>query len=88
MNKKKENNWPPLPEDLQPYAEGVFALIDSVFSDAALPKIDNASCQKRNLLNDNFHRAEFQELWIASIKKLFTRWNLKHLSLSANVFLL
>ena len=57
------------PEELQPYAEGVFALIDSVFSDAALPKIDNGRTPKTNPLNDNFHRAEFQELWSRINKK-------------------
>ena len=60
---KEREELAALPEDLQPYAEGVFALIDSVFSDAALPKIDNGRAPKTNPLNDNFHRAEFQELW-------------------------
>ena len=66
---KEREELTALPEDLQPYAEGVFALIDSVFSDAALPKIDNGRAPKTNPLNDNFHRAEFQELWSRINKK-------------------
>ena len=66
---KEREELAALPEELQPYAEGVFALIDSVFSDAALPKIDNGRAPKTNPLNDNFHRAEFQELWNRINKK-------------------
>ena len=66
---KEREELAALPEELQPYAEGVFALIDSVFSDAALPKIDNGRTPKTNPLNDNFHRAEFQELWNRINKK-------------------
>jgi type III restriction enzyme len=53
-----------LPTELAPYKEQVFALIDSVFSEASLPVIDNAKDTKINEINkDNFHKKEFQTLW-------------------------
>lgn len=52
-----------LPEDLQPYKEQVFKLIDSVYSDANLPEIGNDRGAKTNSLNDNFEKKEFKELW-------------------------
>ena len=66
---KEKEELAALPEELQPYANGVFALIDSVFNDAALPKIDNGRAPKTNPLNENFNRAEFQELWNRINKK-------------------
>lgn len=52
-----------LPDDLKPYADQVFQLIDSVFSDAQLPKIDDGRKPKTNPLNANFDKKEFQTLW-------------------------
>jgi len=52
-----------LPEALQPHAQQVFQLIDSVFSNAQLPHIEDGRKAKLNPLNDNFHKKEFQELW-------------------------
>jgi type III restriction enzyme len=52
-----------LPEELKPHQELVFQLIDSVFSDAQLPKVDDARNPKTNPLNSNFEKKEFQELW-------------------------
>jgi len=52
-----------LPEDLQPYADQVFELIDSVFSDAQLPKVDDGRKPKTNQLNANFDKKEFRALW-------------------------
>ena len=52
-----------LPEDLQPYKEQVFQLIDSVYSDAKLPRIDNDRGSKTNPLNANFEKKEFKDLW-------------------------
>lgn len=54
----------PLPDLLKPYAPQVFALIDSVFSEAQTPLIEDARKRGRNALNpDNFHKKEFQALW-------------------------
>ena len=52
-----------LPDELKPYADQIFQLIDSVFSDAQLPKVDDGRKPKTNPLNANFEKKEFQELW-------------------------
>ncbi|MDE1905189.1 MAG: DEAD/DEAH box helicase family protein [Rhodospirillales bacterium] len=52
-----------LPDDLKPHANQIFQIIDSVFSDAQLPKVDDGRKPKTNPLNDNFEKKEFQELW-------------------------
>jgi type III restriction enzyme len=52
-----------LPEDLKPHAYQVFQLIDSVFSDAQLPKVDDGRKPKTNPLNANFEKKEFRALW-------------------------
>jgi type III restriction enzyme len=60
---KKEGVVAELPEDLKPHAEQIFRLIDSVFSEGALPDFENNRGTKQNVLNDNFHKKEFQALW-------------------------
>ncbi|MDW1500287.1 hypothetical protein [Vibrio sp. YT-19(2023)] len=60
---KREEQLAALPESLQPYAEQIFHLIDSVYSDAQLPDIADDRKAKRNELNKNFDKKEFQELW-------------------------
>jgi len=52
-----------LPQELAPYTEHVYRLIDSVFSEAQLPRFDDARKAKANPLNANFERKEFQALW-------------------------
>lgn len=52
-----------LPGELKPYAEQVFALIDSVFSEDAMPLPDDDRKPKTNPLSDNFQKKEFQNLW-------------------------
>lgn len=52
-----------LPEVLKPYAVQVFALVDTVFSDAAMPKPEDGRKPKTNALNPNFDKKEFKELW-------------------------
>jgi type III restriction enzyme len=52
-----------LPDDLKPCADQIIDLIDSVFDDSKLPKIDDGRKPKTNPLNDNFKKKEFQELW-------------------------
>jgi type III restriction enzyme len=47
---------------LQPYAEQVFQLIDSVFSEAQMPQIGDDRKAKVNPLNANFDKKEFQAL--------------------------
>jgi len=62
-----------LPEDLKPYAEQVIQLIDSVFSDSQLPKVDDGRKPKTNPLNTNFDKKEFQELWARINRKAVYR---------------
>ncbi|MEI7912597.1 MAG: DEAD/DEAH box helicase family protein [Verrucomicrobiota bacterium] len=60
---KKEGALAELPDDLKPHAEHIFRLIDSVFSEGALPDYENNRGTKQNVLNDNFHKKDFQSLW-------------------------
>lgn len=60
---KKEGSLAALPAELEPYKEQVFQLIDSVFSAAQLPEIEDDRKGKVNHLNANFEKKEFQELW-------------------------
>ncbi len=52
-----------LPDELKAYTDQIVDLIDSVFDDSKLPKIDDGRKPKTNPLNDNFEKKEFQELW-------------------------
>ena len=60
---KKAGTLARLPPELEPYKEQVFQLIDSVFSAAQLPEIEDERKGKVNHLNPNFEKKEFQELW-------------------------
>ena len=54
----------PLPPVLEAMAASVHALIDSVFSQAALPPVDDERGLRSNPLNlGNFNKKEFQALW-------------------------
>ena len=60
----KEGVLAELPENLTKHKDEVFKLIDSVFSENALPSIENDRAAKTNSLNEeNFSKKEFQELW-------------------------
>ncbi len=60
---KTEGKLADLPAELLPYAEQVFQLIDSVFSDAQMPDIGDDRKAKTNPLSANFEKKEFKELW-------------------------
>lgn len=60
---RKEGQLAALPPELAQHAEQVFALIDSVFSESQLPRIDDERRVKVNPLNDNFDKLEFKALW-------------------------
>ncbi|MBU0525891.1 MAG: DEAD/DEAH box helicase family protein [Gammaproteobacteria bacterium] len=61
---KKEEQLAELPAELQSYAQQVFQLIDSVFSEGQLPQIGDGRKAKFNPLNTaNFEKKEFQALW-------------------------
>lgn len=56
----------PLPEEIQPMAEGIHTLIQSVYDDSVLKDMftdGHETKVKENPLNDNFAKAEFQALW-------------------------
>ena len=60
----KEGVLAELPENLTKHKDEVFKLIDSVFSENALPSIENDRAAKTNSLNEeNFAKKEFKELW-------------------------
>jgi type III restriction enzyme len=52
-----------LPDELKAHADQIFQIIDSVFSDVQIPKIEDGRKPKNNPLNENFEKKEFQELW-------------------------
>ncbi|MCF6313373.1 MAG: DEAD/DEAH box helicase family protein [Verrucomicrobiales bacterium] len=60
---KAEGTLAALPQDIEKHIKPIFELIDAVYSDAALPEIDNNRASKENVLNDNFNKKEFQVLW-------------------------
>ncbi|WP_020683176.1 type III restriction-modification system endonuclease [Marinobacterium rhizophilum] len=60
---KEDGTLAALPDDLKPYADQIFELIDHVFSDAQLPKVDDGRKPKTNPLNANFNKQEFRALW-------------------------
>ena len=60
---KKDGALAELPEELQPYTDQVFQLIDSVFSESQLPDIGDDRKPKKNPLNANFDKQEFKALW-------------------------
>jgi len=65
----KNNKMAELPEELKPYKEQILELIEGVYTDKQLPKIDDDRKKKQNPLNDNYHKREFQELWDRINKK-------------------
>jgi type III restriction enzyme len=61
---RKSGELAELPEELQAHSDAVFALVDTVFNGKAVEDMfSNGRKPKKNRLNDNFHRKEFQELW-------------------------
>lgn len=52
-----------LPDALDAFADQIFHIIDSVFSDAQLPTVEDGRKPKTNPLNENFDKREFQDLW-------------------------
>jgi len=63
----KENNaLAPLPDKVKDIAEGVHALVNSIFDEHALDGMiedGHATKIQENALNDNFYKKEFQTLW-------------------------
>ena len=56
----------PLPEELQPMAEGIHTLIQAIYDDSVVADMFADAREtkvKENPLNENFAKKEFQELW-------------------------
>ena len=66
---KAEGSLAPLPPELAPMVDGVFAQIDSVFSEGQIQKPEDGRKPKTNPLNANFDKKEFQALWSRINKK-------------------
>ncbi len=62
-----------LSEELRPFSDQVFQLIDSVYSDAQLPEVGDGRKAGTNPLNTNFKKKEFQELWARINRKAIYR---------------
>jgi type III restriction enzyme len=60
---KRDGTLAELPDDLKSHATQIFQLVDSVYSDAALPNYEDGRKAKENVLNENFRKKEFQALW-------------------------
>ncbi len=60
---KESDTLEALPEELQPYAEQVIKLIDSVLNPSSFGNLEDGRKPKTNPLNDNFEKKAFQELW-------------------------
>jgi type III restriction enzyme len=60
---KEAGTLAPLPPPLAPHATSLFQLVDSVFSEADLPAIEDERKVKTNQLNANFDKKAFRELW-------------------------
>lgn len=60
------NNIAPLPDKLQPMADGIHALIQAVYDDRVLDRMISNGHETKihdNPLNENFNKKEFQKLW-------------------------
>ncbi|MYN09834.1 type III restriction-modification system endonuclease [Pseudoduganella aquatica] len=60
---KKAGTLEALPDELQPHAEQVFELIDSVFTEAQIVQPEDGRKAKKLEPNANFEKQEFKALW-------------------------
>ncbi|MCC7698562.1 type III restriction-modification system endonuclease [Janthinobacterium sp. EB271-G4-7A] len=60
---KKDGVLVALPDELLPYSEQVFQLIDSVFSESQIMHPEDGRKAKKLEPNANFEKKEFKELW-------------------------
>ena len=77
---KKEGTLAALPPELEPYTEQVFQLIDSVFSDAQLPEIDDDRKARSTRSTPTSRRKSSRSFGAASTARPFMRWISKPLS--------
>lgn len=64
-NDTENNTLKPLPEALQTISVGLHTLVQRVYDNSVGIEIENANATKveTNILNDNFYKQEFKELW-------------------------
>ena len=64
-NDTENNTLKPLPETLQTISSGLHTLVQRVYDNSIGIEIENANATKveTNVLNDNFYKQEFKELW-------------------------
>ena len=60
---RQQNLLPALPPELEPFREQAILLIDSVFTESALPSVGDDRKKPTNNLNKNFEKKEWLELW-------------------------
>jgi len=60
---KQNQRLAQLPSVLALNSEQIFQLVDTVFSDAQMPEIDDDRHKQTNPLNGNFEKKEFKDLW-------------------------
>ena len=63
------NTLAPLSDGLVEFSEQIFQLIDTVFGNCRLPKVEDGRMKRYNSLNSNFDRKEFVDLWNRINKK-------------------
>jgi len=60
---RQQGTLPAFPPELEPYRDQVIQLVDSVFTEANLPSVDDDRKTPVNNLNKNFEKKEWQALW-------------------------
>lgn len=61
---RKANTVTQLPDELLPHTKRIFDLLDSIYSGAKLPGLENDRATVKNTINSrNFDKIEFKELW-------------------------
>lgn len=60
---REQNRLKPMRPELFPYTESIVTLIDSLYLCAQGIPVSDESKSRTNLLNGNFRKKEFQELW-------------------------
>ena len=70
---RKTGRMEPLPSELAKYGEQIYQLVDSVFSDAQLPIIEDERKSQTNRVNANFSKRNSRSYGGVSIIRLFIR---------------
>ena len=70
-NHARDDKMTPLPEDLQQYKEPMQSLLNECYSRIRGPQIINEPCRNSMVLNSNFSKKEFQDLWQRINRKSF-----------------